>query len=626
MSDYTAQNPKPPTQTVAMLSFIRAAFFVALGTLIIMTWDIIDGVPLMADIDDGVRKAQINDLLADGNWYDRSLPGVIDYKSHWSRLVDAPYYILTKGLNFFLPSETAALWARRLVPLGLLIALIGFFTAIIQRISRLADQEQPPMAAFVAAAAMALVSLLEFVPSRIDHHNFQILCVVIMIWGLLPRKEPYEPESHKPNHGGIAAGGAILVSLSIGLETLPLILAFLSILVVTAAMGMMRTQTLCRQIGLTLCLVTAPFSIATLGVTDTVAAHCDAISAPWIIALTLGGFWLWLGTRIWSNPEHQAPRRHGSPSLTTTAKRICIFGVGSAVILAITLWLYPKCLGGPFEMASPLARRLWLDGFSQEKSLFTVFWLTGYGAYIGFVFFYLCLSATLIFVLAPSFKRWPDAIKIVSALVLLSVVFMIIQIRHIRLTAILVCLFIPITITQYQHHKPEIIARLMRKRTALCVLPLAVMIAAYQLTPKPAEYETAHDITRWDGCYNADFSVLETLPRGRIIMTMGLSQTLFERSVPHDLAAIQYQRSAKGIDDILTVFFTDDDRAVKDVLARYDYLAICRINTGLPLSDSPIFAALNKGDDWPGLSAIKNPVLSRFQLYKIEKNAKINLP
>ena len=120
--------------------------------------------------------------------------------------------------------------------------------------------------------------------------------------------------------------------------------------------------------------------------------------------------------------------------------------------------------------------------------------------------------------------------------------------------------------------------------------------------------------------------MLDTVPRGRIVSTIGLSQTLFERSIPHELAAIQYQRSARGIDDILTIFFTDNNQAVNAALARYDYLAICRIKTGLPLSDSPIFATLNKGYDWPGLSAIESPVPSRFQLYKIEKNAKINLP
>ena len=161
MSDHPVQISRPaqesPIKDASNLSFVKAAFFVVLGALIIIIWDLVDGVALMADIDDGVRKAQINDLLADGNWYDRRLPGIVDYNSHWSRLVDAPYYLLTKGLSLFMPLETAALWAHRLIPIGLLIVLIGFFTAIIQRISALSGQVHPPMAAFIIAPIMALI-------------------------------------------------------------------------------------------------------------------------------------------------------------------------------------------------------------------------------------------------------------------------------------------------------------------------------------------------------------------------------------------------------------------------------------------------------------------------------------
>lgn len=593
------------------LSFLKLAVFLAIGAFIIIALDLMDGTPLMADIDDNVRRIQINDLLSDGEWYDRRLPGVIDYTSHWSRIVDAPYYLLTKGLSLFMPNDEAALWAERLVPLGLLIVFICAFTAIIRRMASLANPSDPTILTLILTPILALAAVLEFVPGRIDHHNFQILCVMFMAWGLLPKYDDQRRDLR-----AITIGLAIIISLSIGLETLPIILALLSVLVINAALGKSRPQYLCRHIGLTLFLVTVPFSLITLGLKDSTEAHCDAISAPWIIALSLGGFWLWLGTRNWSLKGDQ-----GGSRIACVTKRLFIFGVGSVIVLAITLWLFPKCLGGPFEMASPLARKLWLDGFGQEKSIFAVFSLSRYETYVKLVFFYLILSAILAFVLAPHYKHWPNALKIFAIITIISVVFVIIQIRHIRLTAVLISLFVPMAVTQYRFSKPEILARIMRLSTALYLMPLGVMIFAYLLIPKSDDPMTAHSILRWDTCNDGDFSVLEKLPHGSIITPIGLSQFLFEQGRPHDLAAIQYQRSAKGIHDILTVFFTDDTEAINAALAKYDYLAICRTRTSLPLLDSPIYASLNSGDDWKGLQAIENPTGSRFQVYKILKTA-----
>ncbi len=76
------------------------------------------------------------------------------------------------------------------------------------------ESQISPLHVFVAALAMIYASL-EFVPGRIDHHNVQLVTLAAASYGVLCWSAA----------GGVLMAAALALSVTIGLETLPLIAA-----------------------------------------------------------------------------------------------------------------------------------------------------------------------------------------------------------------------------------------------------------------------------------------------------------------------------------------------------------------------------------------------------------------
>ena len=118
--------------TFALL--LGAAWLLAAIQLLAQNWA--DTALTLADTDDAMRLAQLNDWLAGQSWYDlhqwRVAPG---YESHWSRLIDAG---LT-GLLWMLGRAFDAALAERLMrtvwPMLWLLPTMGGAAAIAWRIA-----------------------------------------------------------------------------------------------------------------------------------------------------------------------------------------------------------------------------------------------------------------------------------------------------------------------------------------------------------------------------------------------------------------------------------------------------------------------------------------------------------
>ncbi|HEY0917694.1 MAG TPA: hypothetical protein VGD93_00620, partial [Devosia sp.] len=130
------------------------------------------GVPLLADTDDAMRLAVVEDFLAGQGWFDtvqHRLDTPYGSDMHWSRLVDLPIAALALLLRPFAgtAATVAAAWAWPLLLLFGLVALSALIT--IRLVGR--DGLLPGL----LLPAFSVVTLVEFAPGRIDHHGVGIL-------------------------------------------------------------------------------------------------------------------------------------------------------------------------------------------------------------------------------------------------------------------------------------------------------------------------------------------------------------------------------------------------------------------------------------------------------------------
>ena len=565
---------------------------------------------MLADMDDALRVIQIKDLISDNQWHDRRLPQIADYNSHWSRLVDLPYYAFTKFFSLFMAQDTAYIWASNCVPVIAVTFACAIITAITHRMADLAKIARPHPIALFFLGWLGFIGLLEFSPQRVDHHNFQILCLLGMVLGLIPRTRPQEASPHK-HHGGVIISLSILASICIGLEIIPLIIILIGGITIAAAFGRPREIALCRHIGLTLLSLTVPVNLIFVSFSDLMKTSCDAVSAPWVSALMGGGLILF-GFSFICKPAHNG--------LKTAALRLSAGALSGLVLILVTAALFPSCLDGPFNMLSESAKTLWLSEIPQEKSVFWLFKHAAFNSNISFVIFYTAFASILFFVAAPHLKNWPASLKILFMVTIVSSLVTVAQFRHIRLTAILLALFLPLMIGLYQNNKPDIIKHLRSWRAIVFALPTIGLIAGHKLTLKTPLLNSARALLQYDGCTGANFERLSHLPAGVILAPFGISESLLISDHPHQLGNVSFQRAFKGIEDMLTVFFSSSQDSRKSAAQGYDYLVACRSHGDWDLSDSPLYTALNSGVSWPGLTPVMVDENERLMIFKIETN------
>lgn len=191
-------------------------FLTAYATaLVIALLDFADGRNFIGDIDDRLRELQIRHFLsAGGSWHDLSLPMIATpepYNSPWSRLVDLPYIVITALLSPLIGAEKSLSLSLAVWP-PIMLSLFSLLAAVILR-PHLKASAMLNYTVIVTSLVLMIFAVWEFVPGRIDHHNSQIIGLMIMLVGL-----------HKWHRsGGLLVGVGTLVSVVISLEGLPFI-------------------------------------------------------------------------------------------------------------------------------------------------------------------------------------------------------------------------------------------------------------------------------------------------------------------------------------------------------------------------------------------------------------------
>ena len=225
------------------------------------------------DNDDIMRLMSVRAWMDGQSWFDmtqyRLLPpeGV---SIHWSRYIDFGIALIIMGFATIADPTAAESAALVIWPSALMILMIWIVGEGTRKILG-------GMAGMVGIASIWLwgpTGATYFTPGRIDHHNVQILMMVLLCFAMIgPDRATYR---------GIIAGLAAAFSLAVGLESLLVIALVGVILTVSAAMSERDAQPVLGGFCITLALAATVFFVGQNHLDTWLVATCDTLSAPFL--------------------------------------------------------------------------------------------------------------------------------------------------------------------------------------------------------------------------------------------------------------------------------------------------------------------------------------------------------
>jgi hypothetical protein len=300
----------------------------------------------LGDTDDNIRYVQVKDWLAGQGWYDLRQyrldpPGGANI--HWSRLVDLPIAGLMLFFRAFVDGALADRIACALAPLLPLLLLMLSLAFIARRLS-------PGTPAWIVAALAPLAAqmgLSMYMPLRIDHHGWQLAFMMAMLAGVI---------DHRRARGGIIAGVASALSITIGMEMMVYLAAAGGLIALRWVFDGAEARRM-RPYALTLGGGVALLFVLFASYANR-APVCDALSPVWVSTLGVAAGGMLLLTML-----PLAGARFGGWPLRLAAGLVVGAGVAA---FAWSVW--PQCLTGAYQL-SPEMQRLWLANIKEAKPI-----------------------------------------------------------------------------------------------------------------------------------------------------------------------------------------------------------------------------------------------------------------
>lgn len=532
-----------PPLSVDLLQRVGLVWLLVSAFLIAMRWPDIAAMRL-TDSDDILRLVQLRDLLAGQSWFDlhqyRISPpdGVL---MHWSRLVDLPLLLVYAVLAPLLgghAAEQATVVIVPLLTLGAALLLVG----------RLAWRMVGEDAVFYACGALvlALGALVQLQPLRIDHHGWQIVCLLAALNGLAARDA---------RSGGRVAGVAMGLGMTISLELLPLA----ALIGAVAALRWLRDPKapgLCLSYVRALAVSATIAFLATRGLAD-LAGHCDTLSVPYLAGLVVIATGLSLLALAGNLP---APAR--ALGLAGAA------AAGLGVVLAIA----PQCSRGPFVMLDPLVQQYWYANVGEGMPA----WRQD--------------GRTLLRLLVPSlaglwavWRLWRGSAGWLQRfwgeyllLVLGGIALALLVSRSAAFAAALVA--VPLSWLLYNWRRRALNARKRGEKAALATMALVILLPDAPLgvarIASPARASSGPAVQ--EVCdVPAAATALRRLPASTIFAPIDSGPLLLVHT-PHSVVATAHHRAAQGLHDTIAAFLAAPDQAEAIVRKRgARYVLIC---------------------------------------------------
>ncbi|TPP11488.1 hypothetical protein [Rhizobium glycinendophyticum] len=556
----------------------------------ILLFDLADGTLYLGDTDDVLRALQIRELLRSGNWFDRTLPFISmpePYVSPWSRLVDLPYLVVAKGLALVVGDEAGLKAAFLIWPP---VMLAGYCLLVVSIIKEMLPEGKvlgTPVLV-VTVLAMAL-SIWEFSPGRIDHHNVQLLAILFIFWGLI--RWTYR--------SAVVAAVAVVVSMAVGLELLPLVAVVLATISGSWILRRSGIEKFYAGFGFAI-LICAPLAgLLLIGFRGLTATECDAFSAPYIAGLMAYGVLTILTAALLAQ---------SGPRVRSFALLFAAFA-----FLVLLAFSFPLCLSGPYHMVDPLSRALWLERLAQEHSIL-IYFQKGYFPHLLTLAVLMAVLVLASPVIRSTWQSGKSGTPIVFAVAVGSLILACLQTRYIRFPMALIPLFIPVALAAI-NDRPRFAVQLLAGSVAiLAALGWTLHLA---IPVKPGKVALA-DFLSYAACKDADMSAIKQLAPGRVMAPMAVGLDLVTHLPPGvTIAGIPFHRSSPGMRRIFETFVQVDPHDRRQAAAPFDYVALCRFEAPEEFADALPLAALSRGGDWPGLIRLTEPK-RQLQVFKID--------
>lgn len=300
------------------------------------------------DPDDAMRLAQVRDLIGGQSWFDvtqyRVNPSEGGGLMHWSRFVDASIAGPILLLQPLMGEVAGERWALALQPLLLILPLFMLLGRIL---TLLGGRQMVVVGLLIAFTGVTFLQF--FAPMRIDHHGWQLLLSVALLWIAL------RPATFA---NGLAAAVIVTLHVEISLEGLP----YLAIFGGLFAYDWLRDSAAGRRFaGFTLGLAVLPIAwlLAMRGTISTLTVFCDSFSLPYAaavaVAATISCIWVHASAVLSRSVLHRV-----------TGLVVAAIGGGTAFVL-----IGKPCLSGPFSMLDPLVQHYWYDLVYEGRPIWT---------------------------------------------------------------------------------------------------------------------------------------------------------------------------------------------------------------------------------------------------------------
>ena len=342
--------PIPQTNEYSWKKVLLWAFLFYLvwnwkGMILVYTEGVLPGP------DDFMRFHQVQNWFAGQTWYDLTayrMSPPLGADIHWSRLVDAPIAVLIGIFNTFLGLTSASRMAAIVWPLVLFMLAAA---AIIALSDRLAGKEHRLLALFFFV--LSINTLAEFRPGRLDHHNVQILLLILILLGVARGLGKFS---------SYWVGVFISCSIMVGLDSLILIVGVLGFFALEWLFQMEGSAKRLLQTGLAISISSAVLYVASFPADRWFSNNaCDAFSMFYL------GFLLMLSAAfaILAMLSNSA-KFTGENALPY---RLVTGAALAALILVVLFSIFPHCLDGPLGNVGEELKLRWLDKILEAKGV-----------------------------------------------------------------------------------------------------------------------------------------------------------------------------------------------------------------------------------------------------------------
>ncbi len=543
--------------------------------------------------DDYLRLSQVRDWLAGQSWFDSRqyrMNPPFGADIHWVRLVDLPIAAFILFFRLFLSAPVAETAAMVAVPLAQLFVGMVVLRALMRRLGQTNGEIRLAM---IVIPLMPLL-IFNFMPMRIDHHGWQAIAALTMVWLLI-----------RQGYREAFLGGAVAaVLLFISVEGMPMV----AIIAGLYALRYWRYGVREHEgylLGLALGGPVLFVILRPLG--DFGTAYCDMLSWPHFLAFGASALVI-LASRLVPGQDRPGGRLLAMMPIPLVAAPAMIVPLGI-------------CAVSPMAKLDPLLKTYWFDNLLESAPIWRE-----YPSVVGMLLASLAQIAVGAWLANRRWagtERWESWLYLSVASLGAALISLIVM-RAAITVQLLALPFSALILSEILPRAQAIrnmIVRVVATAGCFVIATPALASGALKLLDAKTSYTlVSHPKLGLDGMCTLD--KLKTLPRAMIFNSLDLGAEIVART-PHSVVMGGYHRNQAKMLEIFHAFGGPIDQARAIIRANHaDYLVTCTSS-----ADLAAYANMGKDNladrifdgnvpDW--LERIPDPNDRALRLYRVK--------